>query len=153
MKRRSVNGWTHLPATIATPALGIERSILSARRASDSIDTEHCIVRSSPCHLACTNLPSNDRDKSKTGDRPWSCCSRRPVSSHVVIFLNIAADGGDGADENAGNVADAGETTPTTWTTNTPIERTVSSAPPILTLATTVECYKCDLYKLSIRKG
>ena len=40
-----------------------------------------CNVCSSPCHLACNQLPLNDRDKLKTGDGQRSCCSHCHVTS------------------------------------------------------------------------
>ena len=40
-----------------------------------------CNICSSLCHLACTQLARNNRDKLKTGGKQWSCCSRRPVNS------------------------------------------------------------------------
>ena len=38
-------------------------------------------VCSSPGHLACTKLPRKDRDKLNIGDKHWTCCSHRTVTS------------------------------------------------------------------------
>ena len=40
-----------------------------------------CNVCNSPCHLVYTLLPRNDRDKLNNGDKEWTCCSHRPVTS------------------------------------------------------------------------
>ena len=74
-------------------------------------------------------------------------------STIQVIFFNITADGGDGADDDGRITADAAETTPTTRTTNTPTEGSVPSAMPIRTLAKTEGCFTCDVCKRSTRNG
>ena len=54
-----------------------------------------CNLCSSPCHLPSTQLPHNDRDKLKTGDKQWSCIQ----TTIQDIFLNITANGGDDRDD------------------------------------------------------
>ena len=116
-------------------------------------------ICSSPCHLACTKLHRNDRDKLKTGGKQWTCCYRRPVSSQPCqLSSSPSRPMGKTALITTTeipltpNETTPTETTPTTRTTNALTERTVPSVLPIRTLATTAGCSTCDVDKRSIRK-
>ena len=96
-----------------------------------------CNICSSPCHLACTQLPRNDRDKSKTGT------NNGPAVVIVLYPVNHSShsddDGGNTSDARRGDQQQANIENGTFSVANR-------------TMAMTVGCFTCNVCKRSILK-